>query len=341
MRRKGAPLVGRAVNIRDVAEYAGVSPMTVSRTLREPEKVSQEARRRVEGAIRETGYFPNQIASSLSSKRSNVVGLIVPNIANSLFVDTVQAVSDVLRTIDYHLLVADSGYSLVEEEGLIAAFLGQRVSGIVLHNTEHTPRARHMLQRAGVPVVETGNLGRQPLDMAVSYSNFEASRAMAQHLARRGYRHIGFVSLPSQDNDRVQERRRGYFAALQELGVPADPGYAIEVPHGIASGAEALNRLLAAHPELDAIFFAGDVLAVGALLECQRRGLAVPGRIAIASSDDVEILAHLNPPLTTLRIPRYAIGKRAAEVLIDRIQGRAKDKLVLDLGFEIVQRAST
>ena len=123
-------------------------------------------------------------------------------------------------------------------------------------------------------MVETGNLPAKPIDMAVSYSNFDAARAMTGHLGRLGYRRIGFVTLPLRDNDRSRERRRGYFAALKELGLPADPGLVLEAPGGFAEGADALVRLVQTHPDIDACFFAGDVLAVGACSNA--RGAAGP-----------------------------------------------------------------
>ena len=192
-----------------------------------------------------------------------------------------------------------------------------------------------------MPVVETGNLAARPLDMAVSYSNFEAARAMTNHLGRLGYRRIGFVTLPLADNDRSRERRRGYFAALKELGLAADPGLVLEASGGFSEGADALVRLVQTHPGIDAGFFAGDVLAVGALFECQRRGWAVPGRIAIASFDDLDLLRHAVPAVTTLRLPRQDIGRRSAELLVNRLRGAPRERVRIDVGFEIVQREST
>jgi LacI family transcriptional regulator, gluconate utilization system Gnt-I transcriptional repressor len=177
--------------------------------------------------------------------------------------------------------------------------------------------------------------------MAVSYSNFEAARAMTAHLVRQGYRRIGFVTLPLRDNDRSKERRRGYFAALKELGLPVDPSLVLEAPGGFSEGADALARLLRVHPDLDAGFFAGDVLAVGALFECQRRGWAVPGRVALASFDDLDLLRHAVPTVTTLRIPRHEIGRRSAELLVSRLMGAPPERIRIDVGFEIVQREST
>jgi LacI family gluconate utilization system Gnt-I transcriptional repressor len=315
--------------------------MTVSRALREPDKVSERLRRKVEAAVSQIGYLPNRLAGSLASNRSNVVGMVVPSILNSLFANTVQGISDVLRRNGYHLMLADSGYSLDEEEAIITAFLQQRVCGLVLHNTKHTPTVRQLVEKSGVPVVEVGNLSSSPLDMTVSYSNFEAAKAMTLHLARLGYRRIGFVSLPLQDNERSSERRRGYLAALDEIGCPADPRLVLEVSGGLASGAEAIARLMQADEKIDAVFFAGDVLAVGAVLECQRRGWAVPERVAVASFDDVDLLRHVIPAITTLRIPRYEIGRRSGEVLLDRVSGRSTEPVAFDLKFEIIQREST
>ena len=298
-------------------------------------------RRKVEAAVREHGYLPNRIAGSLSSKRTGIVGLIVPSIRNSLYASMVQAISDVLRANGFHLMIANSGHRLDDEEALVSAFLAQRVCGLVLHNTTHTRQVRELVRKTGVPVIETGNLPPEPLDMAVSYSNFEAARAMTTHLGRLGYRKIGFVTLPLRDNDRSRERRRGYLAALKELGLPVDPGLVLEAAGGFAEGADAVVRLIQTHPGLDAAFFAGDVLAVGALLECQRRGWAVPGRVAIASFDDLDLLRHAVPAVPTLRIPRAEIGRRSAELLVNRLLGAAPERIKIDLGFEIVQRDST
>jgi len=332
---------GGDVKMSDIARHAGVSPMTVSRALRDPATVSEKMRRKVDAAVREFGYLPNRIAGSLSSSRSNVVGLIVPSIRNSLYASMIQAISDMLRANGLHLMIANSGHRLEDEEALVSALLAQRVCGLVLHNTMHSRRVRDLVRKTGVPAIETGNLPADPLDMAVSYSNFEAARAMTLHLARLGYRKIGFVTLPLRDNDRSEERRRGYFTALQELGLPADPTLVLEAAGGFSEGADAVVRLVQAHPDLDAGFFAGDVLAVGALFECQRRGWAVPGRVAIASFDDLDLLRHAVPAVTTLRIPRQEIGRRSAELLVNRLHGAPAERIRIDVGFEIVQREST
>ena len=333
---------GGSARMRDVAQRAGVSTMTVSRALSEPAKVSPEMRERVVAAVRDLGYVPNHLARSLSSNRSTTIGLIVPSIDNSIYTQTVKALSDVIRRSGFQLMIAECGYDPVEEEDLIATFLSHRISGLVLHNAEHTEAARTMVRQSGVPVVENGNLPRDPLDMVVSYSNRDAAFAMTMHLGRLGYKRIGFASLHATHNDRSRDRIDGYRAALAQLGHAYDQRLIIQTSRGLGAGASALSQMVGNVPDIDALFCAGDVLAAGALLECQRRGWEVPRRIAIASFDDVDLMRHMVPPVTTLRLPRHEIGERSAQMLVSRIAEDASHLRgsVVDLKFEIIQRES-
>lgn len=330
----------RGARMSDVAKIAGVSAMTVSRAIRDPKAVSLETLKRIQSAIEETGYLPNRMAMSFSLQQSNIVGQILPSLRDSLFVDTIQGVSDSLGK-EYNLLIADSGYSLKGEEVAIEAFLSQKVCGLLLHNTEHTPRARRLIREAGVPCVETGNLIRNPIDMSVGFSNREAAFAMTEYLIRRKYRRIGFVSLPVKHNDRAAERREGYIAALKEHGREVDNAIILEAQPGLRNGGLALARLMEAKTGVDAVFLTGDVLAAGAVLEATRRGWRIPRDVAIAGSDDNELQENLTPPLTSIRFPRYEIGRNAARLLLDRVENASGGSAVMDLGFEIIERQST
>lgn len=332
---------GFQATMSDVAKQAGVSLMTVSRALNQPSRVSAGTRTRVEAAVNLVGYVQNRIASSLSSQRSTVVGLILPNIAYSLFADTMKGISEVLHDNDYHLMISESGNDEDHEEVLISAFLSQRVSGLILHGTTHTPRAIDLIQKSGLPVVENGNLTDHPIDSVVSYSNFRASKAMTMNLHRLGYKKVAFVSLPTANNEIALQRRNGFLAALSDLGITPDPRLILERPRGIVSGAETIVRLMERAPDLDAIFFTGDAQVIGAVLEAQRRGWAIPERVGLASFDDSDILSNLTPSVTTIRLPRYQIGRRTAECLVERISGHAHSGVCVDLKYEIVQREST
>jgi LacI family gluconate utilization system Gnt-I transcriptional repressor len=330
---------GRA-RMEDVARCAGVSMITISRVLRTPERVAEDTREHVLRAIRETGYVPNLVAGSLASNRTYSILALVPTVTNPVFGQTLHALEEVLRRHGFHLLLGNSGNSPEEEEALLAKFLARRPDGIFLHNTRHTPATRRLLARAAVPIVETGDLTRMPADMVVSYSNFAAGKAMTAYLLDKGYRRIGFVGAVQRVNERARQRCRGYLAALRQAGASPDPALIVETTLGPRQGAEALLSLLGRRPPAEAVFFAGDIWALGALLECQRKGWPVPRRVAIVGFDDQEIAAEAIPPLTTVRVPRAEIGRRAAEMLLDRLQGKPVSPRKEDLGFRIVTRAS-
>ena len=327
--------------LADVARLARVSAVTVSRALRLPDTVSPATRDRIAQAVEATGYVRNRVAGSLASSRSNVVAMIIPSIRNSLFAATVQAVAHTLKQHGHAMILGESGYGPTDEEAMIEAFLAQRPCAIVLHNTAHTSRARTMLARAGIPVVETGDLVRDPVDSVVAFSNAAAGRAMTLHLAERGCRHIGFVSLPIRQSGRAAQRRRGYLQALKRLGLDAPSHRIVESPGSFEGGARALVDLLETDPAIDGVFFAGDVFAVGAVLEAQRRHWPVPGRVAIAGFDDLEIAPQLTPALTTMDIDRGRIGTEAATIILDRLDARHPAARRIDVGFSILHRAST
>jgi len=327
--------------MKDVARLAGVSTMTVSRAMRSPDSVSPHVLANVQSAITRSGYVPNRIAASLSSNRTAVVALIVPSLRNALYAEMIKGISDVLTRNNLHLMISDSGFDLTEEETLVSEYVAQRVCGIVLHNTKHTQRTTDMLRASATACVETGNLVTNPIDMVVSYSNYAAGKAMAEHLLLLGYRTFAFASLAVATSDRLRQRRNGFLTGLRKASISIDPALILEVDAGLESGARALGRIVDTNPAVDAIFFAGDVLAAGAIFECHRRGLEVPSRIAIAASDDNDLMQNIVPPLTTVAFPRYEIGVRSAEAIVARTKGLDAGLSTVDLGFTVIQRGST
>jgi LacI family gluconate utilization system Gnt-I transcriptional repressor len=320
-----------------VAKAAGVSAITVSRALREPDRVAEETRRTVARAISKLGYVPDLVAGALASRKSRIVGAIVPTIAGAMFADTVQGMSDAVHAEGYQLLLGAHGYDLAEELALVQAFIGRRADGLIVTGVQHAAATRRILAGAGVPVVETWDLSRTPLDMTVGFSNYRAAKAMAEHLRTRGYRRLAFVSGPLRAHDRSRPRRDGFRA-----GAGAAPIVELHMPEGshMRSGAEAIVELLARDAKIDAVFFVNDTMAAGALMECTRRGWATPGRVAIAGFGDFEVAGAVAPALTTVRISGYEIGRRAALMLTARLAGKAVSPTTVDLGFEIVARES-
>jgi LacI family gluconate utilization system Gnt-I transcriptional repressor len=223
---------------------------------------------------------------------------------------------------------------------MVRAFLSRRVDGLYLTGVTHTPQTLLMLTRAGIPVVEGGNLTRSPIDTVVGYSNVQAARTITRFLLQRHYWPIGYIGAFAQDNDRARDRRRGYESALASARRPSDASLCVETTLDVDAGARAMATLLKRRPDVRAVFCSADAIAVGALYECQRRKRAVPGEIAIAGFDDVPLAAQVVPALTTIRVPRYEIGQRAGELIAARLAGRPVRRPIVDTGFELVVRES-
>jgi len=323
--------------IEDVAALAGTSPITVSRVLRAPGKVAPATRARVAAAIEQLGYIPNLSASSLASRRSGIVGLLVPTIDNSIFAATVQGMSDAVGDAGLQLLLGDFRYSEAGERALVRALIGRQPEALVVVGVVRDAALRRMLQGLAIPVVETWDLTDDPIDTVVGFSNEAAGAAMARHFLDCGKRRLAFVG--GLDH-RAQLRRQGFAAVLASAGAPAPLAQEVETI-GIAEGRRALTAVLEKAPETDGVFFATDVLAVGGLMECQHRAIPVPERLAIAGLGDLEIARELSPSLTTVRIPAYEIGRRAGEVVATRLAGAPAGERILDLGFSIEVREST
>lgn len=331
---------GRPIGVREIAKRVGVAPMTVSRVISNPEMVAPATRAKVLEAIAALGFIPNRLASSMR-RSGRMIGTVVPPLINSGIADQVQGMSDECQEGGYSMLLVQGDFTPEAEETSIRTLLGWRPAGMILQSFVQSETARKLLTSSGVPVVEISEIkGRKPIDMVVGVSNFETAYAMTMHLAAKGYKRIGFVSTPIHGNDRLQQRRSGYHAALSELGIKNHASMEVEVPITAAGGAQALITLTERHKDIDAIFFSSDTLAVGAVQECHRRGWKVPGRIGIAGYGETELAAQLYPPLTTVKVNRYEMGRRAVRHLLDRLAGNMKLPTITSVGFEIVDRES-
>ena len=331
----------RRPRLKEVAALAGVSTMTVTRALHAPHKVADETRSRVEQIARKLGYTPDLTARGLTLQRTRLVGAVVPLLTNNLIAEIVQGLSDTLAEHDYQLLVGATGFSAKGEEGIVRAFLSRRVDAIYLTGKTHSAETVRMVEQARIPCVEGGNLTKTPLDMAVGYSSTDAARTVTRYLIDKGYGpRLGYIGAWPKDNDRARDRRRGFALACKAAGLAVGDDWYVDTELDLHAGARAMATLLDRHPDVRAVFCSADTLAVGAMFEVQRRGLAMPERIAIAGFDDLDIASEVVPALTTLRVPRYEIGRRAGQMLCERLAGRDVAARVVDIGYTFVPRAT-
>ena len=335
---------GQMPTMADVARHAGVSSMSVSRALKDGNLVSEATRLRIFAAIDELGYVLDLSAGSLSSKRTGFVAAIVPSINNSNFSDTARGITDALEKTGLQLLLAYNDYSIEREERLIEAMLRRRPEGIILTGGQHTDRARRMLENAGIPIVETWDLPAKPIDQVVGFSNAEAMNLLVKSLVKKGYQRFAYIGGTTERDTRGNQRRSGFLAAIDELGLPEGRLVSFGVPPiSMEQGAQALGNVLDQWPDTQVVVCVSDLSAFGALMECNRRGLSVPKDIAIAGFGNYEIAAWSHPRITSVDIECYEIGRLAAQKLFQTIQNpnvEGRHELVLTK-IRVIEREST
>ena len=320
-----------------MAKLAGVSPITVSRVFNRPEMVASGTLEHVRRVIERTGYVPNLLAGGLASRRTRFVAAIVPAISNQVFSESIQSLTDRLWESGYQVLLGTSGYPTSREESLLAAILSRRPDGIFLTGITHSSGSRRRLVAANIPIVEVWDLTPTPVDMLVGFSHEKVGQAVAEYLVGRGHRRFGVISA---DDARAEVRRMGFLSVLEKNRIDDVKTVHVPAPSNFRLGREGLARLLERGSLPRAVFCSSDTLAHGVLIEAQARGLSVPGELAIVGFADLDFAAHTFPPLSTVRIDRPAIGRRAAEALLGRIEGRPVERIV-DIGFHVMERGTT
>lgn len=343
-KRRSVHAQGKRVTLEDVAARAKVSAITVSRALRDPKKVSEEVRTRIHRAIDALGYIENRVASGLASGSSRIVPVIVPTLAHPVYVPFLQGVHAELDELGYQVILATTEYRQEVEAQLVQSLLGWFPAGLLVAGVDHLPETRKRLRQAvevGLHVVEFMDLTSNPIDINVGLSHRAAGEAVANYLADEGYRHIAYAGTMMARDHRGERRWCGFRDALRARGLPADYELRVDESFSIALGGHLLTRLLEAHPRIDAIFFANDDLAAGALFEARRRGIAVPRRLAIVGFNDLEIAAASDPPITSVAVDQRAMGRTAARLLSARFEGADRARTIVDTGFRIVERESS
>ncbi|GAC1036398.1 LacI family DNA-binding transcriptional regulator [Pseudomonas sp. No.117] len=328
---------GKPPTLKDVARLAGVSPITVSRTLNQPEIVRPALREKVFRAVRESGYQPAMLTTGGTPQESRLIAVLVPTIVNSIFADTVQALMQRLTEAGHQTLLGLTDYSAEREERLLEALLRRRPDAMVLTGTLHTAASRLRLSQAGIPLVECWDQGERPLDMLVGFSHVAVGQAVARELLTRGYRRFASLTL---NDPRGRLRRDAFTAELAYHGLAAPPDVSLPPPATPALGRQGLARLLEADTRPEVVVCSSDTLAHGVLAEAHARGLRVPGDLAVMGFGNLASAAHLIPALSTVDVRGAAMGTHAAEALLSRLAGTDAPQQ-RDTGFELVMREST
>lgn len=328
----------RSVRIEEVARIAGVAPITVSRALRQPGRVSEEKRLKIQQAVEATGYASNPHARALRSGRSNIVAAFVSNIVSQQFGLAVQSCAEVLEPHGFQLMIGQTSYSYARETSMIQSLLALRPAAVLFTGVVELEENRSFLRELGVPVVETWAFPPDPIDMLVGFSNTDGGRMVAQHFAAQRYRRVAFIG---RSGGRGQLRLGGFRDGVRSSGLELVAELSLDTVSGLSDGQRALDQLLNDYEKIDAVFCANDLIAMGALLEASRRGLNMPSDIAIAGFGDSDLAAEIPPGLTTIRMDCRLIGRRAGEKLLARLNGATEGSPSETVALDIVKRGST
>jgi LacI family gluconate utilization system Gnt-I transcriptional repressor len=318
--------------LQDVANKVGVTKMTVSRFLRKPESVSKALQVSIAKALDEIGYIPNRAPELLSNSKSHAIGVLVPSLTNQVFAEVIRGIEDVIDPAGYQTMLAHYGYSKSAEEARLVTLLSYNIDGVILSESIHTERTRKMLETAGVPVVEIMDSVLEPISQAVGIDNFAASAAMTTRMYQKGYRNL--VYLAARMDERTQQKLAGFKSAMSEVGLAAN-SVQTDMASSFSIGGELLIEALNKYPQMDGVICTNDDLAIGALYECQRRGISVPNTIGIAGFHGHNFSQVIVPKLATVITPREKIGRLAAEQLLERLQDKPISQSIYDLPYEI------
>ena len=306
--------------IKDVAQQAGVSPTTVSYVLTGSRFVRPATRARIVRAIEELNYQPNHVARSLRAKRTLTVGMIVSDISNPFYADIVRGVEDVLSDRHYSLILCNTDEAPERERVTLQLLVGKKIDGLIIVTTGANVEALAAASQSGLPIVLVDR--RLPGDWldTVLVDDRQGAEMAVRHLLGLGHRRIGAI-IGRAGISTTDSRRLGYEVALTDFGVAVDPDLIRNGQSTVDGGGAAALALLDLRPRPTAVFAANNLMTLGLFRTIKEYGLRCPEDVAVVGFDDMVWLAAFAPGVTTIAQPNYDLGKRSAELLMDRLTG--------------------
>jgi LacI family transcriptional regulator len=329
----------KRATIADVASRAGVSKATVSHVVNKTRFVEESTTKRVLAAIEETGYRPSGIARSLTTNRTETIGVIVSDVSNAFFGDLLRGIEDVLRPMNYGLVVCNTDEILEYEDKYVDILLRQRVDGIIAAATSQRWGILEKAQGMHTPVVFTDRAFEGLEGPFVGVDNEGGAKAGTGHLIGAGHRKIGILA-GLQRLSTMRERLRGFRAALRESGIAPNEDWIMECPLTVDAARMSAKRLMSMGDRPTALFASNNLLSLGALLAIRETGLCCPAEIALVGFDDHPWAAVADPPLTVVRQPSRGLGQEAARTMVSLIAGEQSGATRTILPCELVLRQS-
>ncbi|WP_435103618.1 LacI family DNA-binding transcriptional regulator [Arhodomonas sp. AD133] len=328
------------VTIADVARRAGVSTATVSRALKQPDRVSEATRERVQAAIDAVDYVPNSLGRNLRTQRTGTVVLVVRDIGNPFYLEIFRGVEAAARERGLSVLMGHTENDAERERWYFDMVRERRADGLILMTGKLPPGFRVTARSTRVPIVVALEYLEDVRLPTVRIDNVAAAREATAYLAGLGHRRIAHVSGPTPEL-MSRDRLDGYRAGLADAGLAGDEALIVRGDYSMAAGREATARLLALEPPPTAVFCANDEMAMGVIAAAREAGVEVPAGLSVVGFDDIVFARNFSPPLTTVAQPRQEIGQRALELLAAQLAGEPVGVADEVMPTRIVPRAST
>jgi LacI family transcriptional regulator len=326
--------------IYDVAEAAGVAPITVSRVINDSGYVSPETRARVEKAISDLGYVPNRLAQGLRSKQTHTLGLVITDITNPFWTTVVRGVEDATHAAGFNVILCNTDESVEKQDKYVRVLLQKQVDGFIIVPARSSDEAVTLIEKAQVPLVVMDRKVGMPVD-TVRCDSEKGAYQLIKHLLDLGHRRIAVLSGAESVSTAV-DRVRGYRMALYDAGFPIDETLIVKREFTQAAGYAMAQHILALEPRPTAIFAVNNFIAIGAFKALTEQNLRVPDDISMVAFDDLPPALVMKPFLTVAAQPAYEMGHRAATLLLDRLSGHLPGEVQsIVLPTELVVRTST
>jgi LacI family gluconate utilization system Gnt-I transcriptional repressor len=322
----------RRPTLEEVASAAGVSKMTASRALRGASDVSRDSIARVREAAERIGYVGNQLALSLSAQRTNLIGVVMPSMANVVFPEVLSGISAVLEGTGMQAVFGLSDYDETKEREVIRNMLSWRPSAMIVTGLDQPEETLRLLRDADIPVVQLMDLDGEPIGFNVGLSHGAAGEEMGRALVSSGRRRFGYVGSGLGRDLRAAKRKAGFEAALRQAGQSL---LTEEIAPDFSSpslGKRLTRALLQRAPDLDCIYYSNDDMAAGGVFACMELGIPVPDRILIAGFNGLEIADALPVSIATSHSPRREMGETAARLALEALKPE-RDRLERVIAF--------
>lgn len=328
------------VTIKDVAKLAGVSISTVSRVINDSKPVTDEVKQRVLDVIKETGYVPNPLARSLVTKKSKLIGVIVPEVSDSFVNEILNGIEAVSKMYDYDILLVNTYSDKEQELESIKLLKTKQVEGIVMLSWILDEDHVNAMKESRIPAVYISKTARNYDIYTVSTSNEDATYDMTEYLIKNGHEDIAFIMTSKEETILERERRTGYERALKDNNIKIDEKL---IKYGLTDyegGYNSMKELIEDKIIPSAVFVTGDEAAVGAINAIFDAGYSVPEDISVAGFNDTKLAKIYRPKLTTVYQPLFDMGAVSIRAIIKLINGETLEEKQIELPYQIMERES-